>query len=98
MAKKPARKTTHTIQIISLKRIEGQVRGLQKMIEEGRYCVDILTQIHSTIGALSRVGDKIFRRHFEGCVTHALKSKNIVEKQRKMDEVMDLLKKIRRSG
>ncbi len=91
-------KTTHKEQIISLKRIEGQVRGLQKMIEEGRYCVDILIQIHSTIGALSRVRDKVFGRHLEGCVTHAFMGKSGIEKQKKIDEIINLLKKLGRNS
>jgi DNA-binding FrmR family transcriptional regulator len=90
--------TAHTEQLVFLKRIEGQIRGVQKMIEEKRYCVDILTQLHSIVGAILRVEDKILRKHFEGCVTQALKGKSEIEKQKKMDEIMDLLKKFRRSG
>ncbi len=88
-----AKKTTHTEEIHSLKRIEGQVRGLQRMIEEKRYCVDILIQMHSTIAALSRVRDRVFKRHLEGCVTHALMGKTEVEKRKKIDEIINLLKK-----
>ena len=92
------KKTIHKEQIVSLKRVEGQVRGIQKMVEEGRYCVDILIQIHSTVGALLRVGDKVFRKHLEGCVAYALKSKNGSEKHKKMDEIMYLLKTFRRNA
>ena len=91
-------KTTHEEQLVSLKRIEGQVRGLQRMIEEGRYCVDILTQIYSSIGALLRVGDKVFRKHLEGCVTNAAKTRTDLERQRKIDEIMDLFRKFRKMG
>ena len=90
--------TTHEGQLVFLKRIEGQIRGVQKMIEEERYCVDILTQLHSVIGAILRVEDKIFRKHLEGCVTKALKGRSEVEKQKKMDEVMTLINRFRRNG
>lgn len=90
--------TTHKEQLVFLKRIEGQIRGIQKMIEENRYCVDILTQLHSIVGAILRVEDKILRRHLEGCVVGAMRGRSEIEQQKKMDEIMDLLKKFRRSG
>ncbi len=90
--------TTHAEQLVFLKRIEGQIRGIQRMIEEKRYCVDILIQLHSIVGAILRVEDKILRRHFEGCVTRALKGESEVEKQKKIGEIMSLLKKFRRNG
>ena len=93
-----ARITTHPEQVIALKRIEGQVRGIQKMIEDKRYCVDILMQLHSIIGALSGVEDRIFARHLEGCVVHALIGKTKSQKVKKIDEIMSLLKRFKRSG
>ena len=57
--------TTHEEQLVFLKKIEGQVRGIEKMIDERRYCVDILNQVHSVIYALARVEDKILEKHFE---------------------------------
>jgi len=86
----------HNEQLIALKRIEGQVRGVQKMIEEKRYCVDILTQLSSVSGALSRVQDKVLQRHLKGCVTSALKGKSESEKQKKIDEIIGLLKMFRK--
>ena len=47
--------TTHLDEIVPLKRIEGQIRGIQKMIDEKRYCIDILTQLSSVVGAIKRV-------------------------------------------
>ncbi len=88
---------THEEQLIFLKRIEGQIRGVQKMIEEKRYCVDILTQLHSVVGAVSRVEGKILRKHLEGCVTHAMKGKSEVEKQKKIEEIMDLIARFRKT-
>ncbi len=87
----------HQEEIISLKRIEGQIRGIQKMIEEKKYCVDILTQLHAIVGAIARVEDGILRRHIEGCVVNACSGKSEVEKQKKIDEVIQLLNKFRRA-
>ncbi len=88
--------TTHQEQLEFLRKIEGQIRGVQKMIEEKRYCVDIITQIHSVIGALYRVENEIFKKHIDGCVVNALKGKSEQEKQRKINEVMGLIAKFRR--
>ena len=88
--------TTHQEQLVFLKRIEGQIRGIQRMIEEERYCVDILTQLHSIVGAILRVEDKVFRKHLDGCVTQALKGKSETEKQKKLDEITDLIRRFRR--
>ena len=87
--------TTHEEQLEYLKKIEGQVRGLQRMIEEKRYCVDIMTQVHSIIGALYRVENEIFRKHTEGCVVSAFKGKSDVEKQKKIDEIVELVSRFR---
>ena len=84
-------KTVHGEQITYLRKIEGQVRGLQKMIEEERYCVDILTQLHSVIGAMKRVETEVFRKHLDGCVAGALKGASDKERQKKIDEVVELL-------
>ena len=88
--------TTHENQLEYLKKIEGQVRGIEGMIEGKRYCVDILTQLHSVIGALYRVENEIFRKHIEGCVVNALKGRSEREKQEKINEVIDLISKFRR--
>lgn len=89
--------TTHEGQLAFLKKIEGQVRGIQKMIEDGRYCVDIITQVHSAIGALYRVEDNIFKRHLDSCVANALKGKSDKEKQTKIDEIMELIARFRKT-
>ena len=88
-------KTTHQEQLQFLRKIEGQVAGVQRMIEDERYCVDILTQIRSVIGALHRVEGEIFRKHLNGCVAQALKGKSQGEVQKKIDEVIELLDKFR---
>ncbi len=86
---------THNEQLVALRRIEGQIRGVQKMIEKNRYCVDILTQLYSIMGAILRVRDKVLKRHIEGCVVNAIKGKSSLHKQKKIDEMMELLTKFR---
>lgn len=88
--------TTHEEQLLFLRKIEGQIRGIQKMIEEKRYCVDIITQIHSIIGALYRVEGEVFKKHLDGCVVSALRGKSEKEKQHKIDEIMELISRFRK--
>jgi DNA-binding FrmR family transcriptional regulator len=76
-----------------LRRIEGQVRGLQRMVDEGRYCADILTQISSVQEALRAVGKLLMRNHLEHCVTHALRSGDRLEAEEAYTEVLDLMYK-----
>lgn len=92
---KPERGTPHHDELNRLRRIEGQVRGLQRMIEEDRYCIDILTQIRSVRAALARVSDSILRRHLHHCVAHALTSANSKERDQKLDEVLSVIEKTR---
>ncbi len=88
--------STHEEQLEFLKKIEGQIRGIEKMIQEGRYCVDIITQIHSVMGALYRVENKVFKKHIDGCVVNALKGKSEIEKEKKINEVVDLISRFRK--
>jgi CsoR family transcriptional regulator, copper-sensing transcriptional repressor len=74
-----------------LKRIEGQVRGLQRMVEDGRYCPDIMTQTASVHAALRGVGKLLMRNHLQHCVTDALRSGDPVAAERTYDEVMELM-------
>jgi CsoR family transcriptional regulator, copper-sensing transcriptional repressor len=90
--------TTHKEQLEFLRKIEGQVRGLQKMIDEGRYCVDIITQLHSVIGALYRVESEIFKKHVDGCVVSAFKGTSGADKQKKINEIVELMNRFRKSG
>jgi DNA-binding FrmR family transcriptional regulator len=59
-----------------LKRIEGQVRGIARMVEEDTYCVDVLTQLSAVISALEKVGLHLLADHIRGCVTDAVSSGN----------------------
>lgn len=82
--------------MIALRRIEGQVRGVQKMIENREYCIDILNQIHAVKGALGRVEEKILQKHLQSCVTEAVKGDCEKDKQRKLDEIVRLVQQTRR--
>ena len=74
-----------------LNRIEGQVRGLSRMVEEDRYCIDIVTQIAAVRAALRRVEEEILRDHIAHCVEHAIVSGDAAEQRRKIAELMDVL-------
>jgi CsoR family transcriptional regulator, copper-sensing transcriptional repressor len=74
-----------------LKRIEGQVRGVHRMVAEGRYCADILVQISAVHEALRGVGKLLMRNHLEHCVTDALRSEDPVAAERAYGEVLDLM-------
>ncbi len=76
-----------------LSRIEGQVRGLKRMVDDDRYCGDILDQIHSVQKALKAVGRAIARNHLETCVTDAIRSGDESAAQESYDEIMGLLEK-----
>jgi len=75
-----------------LRRIEGQVRGLQKMVEEDRYCADIMTQISSVNEALRGVGKELMRNHLRHCATAAIKTGGD-EADAMYDEIIDLVYK-----
>ena len=88
--------TTHEAELVRLRRIEGQIRGIQKMIEEKRYCVDILTQLNSIVGAIKGVEENILERHLKGCVQHSFTKGNKQDKSTKIEEVIDVLRKFRK--
>ena len=74
-----------------LSRIEGQVRGLSRMVEEDRYCIDIVTQVAAVRAALKRFEEEILREHISHCVEHAIVSGDADEQRRKVAELMDVL-------
>jgi len=88
--------TTHEEELIRLRRIEGQIKGVQKMIEEKRYCVDILTQLSSIVGAIKGVEENILERHLKGCVQYSFIKGKSEDKAKKIDEVIKVLKKFRK--
>ena len=74
-----------------LSRIEGQVRGLSKMVEEERYCIDIITQISAVRAALRRAEEEILEDHVSHCVEHAIASGNKREQRQKVNELISVL-------
>jgi CsoR family transcriptional regulator, copper-sensing transcriptional repressor len=76
-----------------LRRIEGQVRGLQKMVDEDRYCADILTQISSVHEALRAVGRELMRNHLKHCAASALRSGSEAESEAMYDELVEMMYK-----
>ena len=74
-----------------LKRIEGQVRGLQRMLEEERYCADVLTQVSSVHEALRGVARILFRNHLEHCAASAIRSGDPEQTGAMYDELVELL-------
>ncbi len=73
-----------------LSRIEGQVRGLARMVEEDRYCIDVVTQISAVRAALRKLEEEILRDHVGHCVEHAIAAGNKAEQRKKVAELMDV--------
>jgi DNA-binding FrmR family transcriptional regulator len=74
-----------------LGRIEGQVRGLSKMVEDDRYCIDIVTQISAVRAALRRVEEEILKDHVAHCVEHAISAGNKADQREKIAELMAVI-------
>lgn len=83
----------HSTEVKRLNRIMGQLEGIKRMIEEQRYCQDILVQTKAVSAALKALESSILARHMNHCVTAAFESKNKIESQKKIDELMDFFTK-----
>ncbi len=79
-----------------LARIEGQVRGIDRMVEQGRYCIDVLDQLAAVHQALRQVGRELLARHMEHCVGAAYASGDAAERRRVHDEIAELMFKYSR--
>ena len=88
--------TRHDDSLTRLARIEGQVRGIRRMIEEGDYCIDIVTQIQAAQAALGAVGRQVLRRHLEHCVADAMQAGPGDESDAKISELMTVLRRYER--
>ena len=84
-------KETKAAVLKRLSRIEGQVGGLFRMVEEDRYCIDVVTQISAVRAALRRAEEEILRDHVGHCVEHAIASGNKSEQRKKISEIIDVL-------
>ena len=83
----------HEAQIPNLNRIEGQIKGIRRMIENQRYCVDILTQLKAVKAAVHKVEQQVLKTHMQHCLMHAVQSDNDTDVREKIDELMKLLDK-----
>jgi DNA-binding FrmR family transcriptional regulator len=81
--------------ITRLNRIEGQVRGVSRMVTEGRYCIDILTQLHAIRAALTKVETAILQEHLGKCIEGAITSGDAVDQRAKVNELIQLLERSR---
>ena len=81
--------------ITRLNRVEGQVRGISRMVAEGRYCIDILTQLQAVRAALGKVETAILQDHLGKCVEGAITSGDAVDQRAKVNELIQLLERSR---
>ena len=79
-----------------LNRIEGQVRGVTKMIDEERYCIDVLQQIQAVKSAIAKVEDAVLKDHAATCVESAIASGNSEDQRKKFSELIDLVGKVKK--
>ncbi|HEY5621601.1 MAG TPA: metal-sensitive transcriptional regulator [Pontiella sp.] len=86
--------TTHTETLSRLSRIEGQIKGVKRMIEEGEYCIDIITQIQAARSALQSASKIILEKHLRHCVSDALKAKDETIIDEKLKEIMIVIKRM----
>jgi len=78
-------------QLARLSRVEGQVRGVARMVEEDRYCIDVLTQIRAVRAALDKVEQEILHEHLNHCVAHAFHAGSARDRQIKIEELIEVL-------
>jgi DNA-binding FrmR family transcriptional regulator len=81
----------HEDEIVRLNRIEGQIRGIRKMIQENRYCIDIIHQCSSVSAAVNQVKKNILRRHLGHCVMKAFSGTDEADINKKIDEIVALM-------
>ena len=84
---------THKETLNRLSRIAGQVNGIKRMVEEEKYCVDIITQVQAARSALRSVELQIFQKHMHHCVSDAFKTGDPKQADEKMDELLRVMKK-----
>jgi DNA-binding FrmR family transcriptional regulator len=82
---------THQAELRRLKRIEGQVAGVHRMVAEQRYCMEILTQLRAVRAALVKVEEQVLRRHAEHCLMQAVRGGSEREAQRKLEELFEVV-------
>jgi DNA-binding FrmR family transcriptional regulator len=85
---------SHENQLVRLKKVEGQVRGIQTMIEERRYCMDLLSQTRAVTGAMRKIESGIMESHLKHCVNDAISSKSSEEAALKIKEIIRIFEKM----
>ena len=85
---------SHENQLVRLKKVEGQIRGIQTMIDERRYCMDIMSQIRAVTGAMRKIESGILASHLQHCVNDAITSNNSKEAAVKIKEIKRLFEKM----
>ena len=86
---------TKKVCLARLNRIEGQVRGLAKMVDDDRYCIDVVNQVQAVIAALKKVEGEILKDHIAHCVEHAIRSGDKKAQREKVTELVDTLARTR---
>lgn len=81
-----------------LRKIAGQVAALERMVDEDRYCVDVLLQIAAVRGALDKVGKLLLEGHVETCVTHAIRSGRAADRDEKLAELIEVFSRFAHIG
>ena len=85
---------THSENIDRLSRIEGQIKGVKRMIDDGEYCIDIITQVQAARAALQSVSKAILEKHLKHCVAAALETRDVAEVGKKLDEIRTAIKRM----
>ena len=86
--------TTHAENVNRLSRVEGQIKGVKRMIDEGEYCIDIITQIQAARSALQSVNKLILEKHLKHCVADALEKNDEHDIDQKLEEIMTVIKRM----
>lgn len=86
--------TTHSENTARLSRIEGQVKGVKRMIDDGEYCIDIITQIQAARSALQSVSKIILEKHLKHCVASAIRAHDEESIDQKLEEIMTTIKRM----
>ena len=86
-------KATSDKALKNLNRVEGQIRGIAKMVEADRYCIDVVTQIEAARAALARIESDLLRQHLGHCVHRAMNSKNAPEQEKVIEELVSVFRR-----
>lgn len=82
--------TDHAVALKRLKTIEGHVRGIQRMLEQGEYCIDVMRQIQATQAALNKVNQLVLETHMNSCVVTAVRGEDATERERVLKEIAEV--------